>query len=154
MLSGTFYQKIRKLNKNLKIACGGNSSTPAGLFYVARGEYGTEDVGICAVDKNYLPEQPIYDNAGHKVKGGWRRAVKILIKMRLVDKYEAQEVFGTSFDIPVLKGSIGQDPVLSQIADIEARRLYKEGKLDDAGKAVLRREDILNMSEDLKAARR
>lgn len=94
MLAGTFQSKLRRLNSNLRIYCGDNSARPAGIFHVVRGEY-TE---LCGVDKNEVPEHSIFDANGAHIKGGWRRALKILIKMGLVDRRSAQKVFRTNLN--------------------------------------------------------
>ena len=91
MLAGEFERKLRKLNPNLRIFCSDNSSRPAGIFTVKRGEY-TE---ICGIDKNYLPEHITYHEDGRIARSGWRRAVKILIKKGYIDRKEAEKVFNT-----------------------------------------------------------
>lgn len=92
MLAGDFERKLRKLNKKLRIFCGDNDARPAGIFQVIRGEY-TE---ICGIDKNYVPEHSIRAPHGAHIKGGWRRALKILIKQGLIDRSKAEKVFRTT----------------------------------------------------------
>ena len=91
MLAGDFERKLRKLNKKLRIFCGDWDTRPAGIFHVVRGEY-TE---ICGIDKNYVPEYSIMAPHGAHIKGGWRRALRILIRKGLIDRRQAERVFNT-----------------------------------------------------------
>lgn len=91
MLAGDFQRKLRKLNPNIRIFCSNDDSKPAGIYIVIRGEYKE----ICGIDKNYLPEHIQYDENGRIVKGGWRRAIKTLIKKGFIDKKKAESVFST-----------------------------------------------------------
>jgi hypothetical protein len=91
MLAGDFQHKLRKLNPKLRIFCGDNDARPAGIFRVVRGEY-TE---ICGIDKNDIPEHSIFAPHGAHIKGGWRRALKILINMGLIDRTKAEKIFRT-----------------------------------------------------------
>jgi hypothetical protein len=99
MLAGEFQRKLRALNKDLRIWCGDDSSRPAGLFIVQRGqgEHDNADyVEICGVDKNWVPEHVEYNANGTYHKGGWRRVLRILIQKGLVDRRHAERVFNTS----------------------------------------------------------
>jgi hypothetical protein len=90
MLSGTFAQKLRKLNKDVRIFCGDDSRRAAGLFIVLPdGEYQE----ICGVDKNQVPEWAIYDEKGRFIKAGWRRTLKVLIGKKLIDRKKAEKLF-------------------------------------------------------------
>ena len=104
MLAGTFQSKLRKLNPRLRIYAGNtDSSWPAGIYHVVRGEY-TE---ICGIDKNVVPEHPTRMPNGALLKGGWRRALKILLKKGLIDRHEAQKEFSThlGYKTPRFKSS-------------------------------------------------
>jgi hypothetical protein len=94
MLSGEFERKLRQLNKNIRVFCGNDDSKPAGIYHVVRGEY-TE---ICGCDKNWLPEHAQYNLDGSIRKGGWRRALKILINKGFIDRLEAQKVFNARLE--------------------------------------------------------
>jgi len=94
MLSCDFATKICQLNRKLRIACGNNSSRPAGLYIIINGE----EVNICGIDKNFIPEYIIYDKIGHIVKSGWRRPIQILIGLKLVNKNKAESLFKTKFN--------------------------------------------------------
>lgn len=99
MLSGDFERKLRKLNNNIRIFCL-DSNKAAGIFTVCRGEY-TE---ICGIDKNYIPERTIYDpETGRILKGGFRRALKVLIGKGYIDRKEAEKAFSLSFEYKVPK---------------------------------------------------
>lgn len=90
MLSGTFAQKLRKLNKDVRIFCGDDSNRAAGLFIVLPdGEYQE----VCGVDKNQVPEWTVYDEGGRIVKAGWRRTLKVLIGRKLIDRKKAEKLF-------------------------------------------------------------
>lgn len=95
MLAGDFARKIKKLNRNLKIACGNDSSRPASLFYVDR--QGHEE-SICGIDKNIIPEWPVMNPNGSYHKSGWRRTLRVLIGRGLVDRYEAEKLFRTDLN--------------------------------------------------------
>ena len=124
MLAGDFQRKIKRLNKHLRIFCGDSETRPALLYFskydMGLNEEETDFIEICGVDKNYLPEDPMTDGKGHIVKGGWRRAMKILIARKLVDKKKAEKLFNTSFDreamTPIDRDS---DPILRAIASAE-----------------------------------
>lgn len=91
MLAGDFQRKLRKLNSNLRIYCGDWDTRPAGIFHVVLGEY-TE---ICGIDKHVVPEHSVMAPHGAHIKGGWRRALKILINKGLIDRKKAEKVFRT-----------------------------------------------------------
>lgn len=90
MLAGEFQRKIRQLNRNLRIWCGDTNHLPAGLFHVARGQYEQ----ICGVDKNYVPEHTELAENGAIIRSGWRRTLRVLIKQRLINRRDAERVFG------------------------------------------------------------
>lgn len=95
MLAGDFQKKLRKLNPRLRIYAGNSDpSWPAGIYHVVRGEY-TE---ICGIDKNIVPEHSVRAENGAHIRGGWRRALKILIKQGFIDRLSAQKVFRTDLN--------------------------------------------------------
>ena len=95
MLSGEFERKLYKLNPKLRVFCSDNIYTPAGIFLLtSNGEY--ED--ICGIDKNYVPEHSEFNPNGTHRKGGWRRALRLLINRRLIDRWQAQRVFNTHLE--------------------------------------------------------
>lgn len=93
MLAGVFQRNLRKLNPKLRIWCGDDDSKPASIFYVKHGEFEQ----VCGIDKNWIPENTQFEESGAIKKGGWRRAVRILIQKRLVDRRTAERVFNTHF---------------------------------------------------------
>lgn len=94
MLAGDFQRKLRKLNPRLHIYSRGYNDWPAGIFHVVGGEY-TE---ICGIDKNIVPEYSVYKETGAHYKGGWRRALKLLIKQGLIDRRNAEKLFRTTLN--------------------------------------------------------
>jgi hypothetical protein len=89
MLPGTFARNLRKLNPRLRIFCGNDDSKPASIYYVKNGEEQT----VCGIDKNYVPEWIIWNEDGSIAKGGWRRALKILLQKKLIDRKKAERLF-------------------------------------------------------------
>lgn len=99
MMASDFQLRLRKLNPKLKIYCGDDDSKPAGIFIIRRGEHG-DDLGgsydqLCSIDKNWVPEHTEFAKNGSIIKGGWRRALKILIQKGLVDRRKAERLFRT-----------------------------------------------------------
>lgn len=95
MLSGEFERKIRKLNRNLRVYCRDNPRTPAGIFLL-QADGTVEDV--CGIDKNYVPEHSEFHPDGQHKKGGWRRALRLLINRRLIERRQAERVFSTHLE--------------------------------------------------------
>lgn len=122
MLSCDFERKLRQLNRNLRIFCGNEDIRAAGIYEVTKeGDY----LEICATDKNYVPEYPIFRADGGYIKAGWRRTLNVLISRKLFTKEKAQKVF--SYRIEGNRRPVR--PVIQQ------RSLAK--KLDDLGVKVL-----------------
>ena len=99
ILAGDFERKLRKLNPELHIFCGDWDTRPAGIFHILRGEY-TE---ICGIDKHYIPERSIMAPHGAHIKGGWRRALRILIGKGLIYRPKAERLFKTKLPYRVPK---------------------------------------------------
>lgn len=113
MLSGDFERKLTKLNRNLRIYCGNDSSKPAGIFTVLpNGDYQE----ICGVDKNYLPEHIVYNDKGFIIRSGWRRPLKILINKGYIDRHKAEKVFETYLEYSAPKPKRKQSSVASVTA--------------------------------------
>lgn len=91
MLSGEFERKLRKLNKELRVCCGDNPATPAGIYHVVRGVYEP----ICGAPKNWVGKWTTANPNGTLAHSGWRRILRILIQERLVDRRRAEKVFLT-----------------------------------------------------------
>lgn len=89
MLAGEFARSLRRLNPRLKVWCGDNDRMPASVFIVKNSEFEQ----LCGCDKNYVPEHTEFDAQGFIKKGGWRRVLRILIQLRLVDRRHAERVF-------------------------------------------------------------
>lgn len=90
MLSGDFIAALRILNPKLRVFSLGDNARAAGIYYLdASGAY--EDV--CAIDKNEIPEFPVFDENGRLAKVGWRRAVFILLQNRLTTTRRIRRVW-------------------------------------------------------------
>lgn len=89
MHPGDFARNLRILNRNLRIFCGNDDTKPASIYYVKNGEEET----VCGIDKNYVPEWIIWNEDGSIAKGGWRRALKILIDKKLINRSKAEKLF-------------------------------------------------------------
>jgi hypothetical protein len=110
MLSGDFARKLRILNRKLRIFCKNDDSKPAGIFQVIRGEY-TE---ICGIDKQYIPERSVLAENQTHIKGGWRRALRILIKKGLIDRPAAEKLFRTRLHYKTPRKKAQRNIVLGQ----------------------------------------
>jgi len=139
VLPGDFERNLKILNKSLRIFAGSDNSKAAGLFTVIDGEY----VQICGVDKNTVPEYPIYDKYGHILKSGWKRVLNILIKMKYINKFKALSVFKTG-SLYISKDIFNnQNYIDKYINDAEIRNFNRTGK------PGLTRNDILDISSVL-----
>lgn len=154
MFSGDFLRKLKKLNKNLTVMCGNDDTKPAGLYLMFYGE----PIHICGVDRNFVPEFPTHDVKGHIIKGGWRRVLNILVGKRLIDKYEAQNVFKTQIKRLNMTINVEEDATYRAMKQITEERMAQKGgsAVDKEGKLVpvYRREDFMNWRDVMKAARR
>lgn len=141
MLASDFAAKLRRLNKNLRIYCGDNDSRLAGLYHVVNGEY----KDIIGVDKNYLTEWPVQDEQGRILKGGWRRVVRLLIEQGLVDRRQAERVFGTQIigtrRPPTVSAYV--DPIEKQIQEAYTRGYLKTGK------PAMNKDDIMDIAKEI-----
>lgn len=118
MLSGEFERKLKRLNRNIRVWCG-DSNRAAGVYHIdSQGQYNE----ICGCDKNYLPEHTEFNEKGGILRGGWRRVVRVLIQMKLVDRRHAEKVFQTHFPYAVRKPTPpAPKPVNSAIEKIAGR---------------------------------
>lgn len=90
MLPGDFARKLKALNKNVHVYCRSNmNNRAAGIFHVVGGVF----TSICGIDKNFVPEHSVKEPNGNIIKGGWRRALKILIEKGLIDRKAAEWAF-------------------------------------------------------------
>lgn len=143
MFAGDFYQKLKKLNKNLVIF-GKDERYAAGLYLYVYGEF----IHICGVDWNELPERTVTDEKGHIILGGWRRVLKILIQKQLVNLYKAEKVFQTNLRHGLRKINVALDPTIQVLTEIMNRREAKDGT------SVLTRQDYMDFRDALKYIRR
>lgn len=92
MLAGDFLRKLRKLNNRLSIYCEDWDTRPASICHYKNGEYEK----ICGIDKHYIPQYAIMAPHGAHIKGGWRRALRILVQKGLINKKQAEKLFKVS----------------------------------------------------------
>jgi hypothetical protein len=122
MMASDFQQKLRKLNRKLHIYCGDDVTKPAGIYFVENGEY----MDVCGIDKNWVPEYQERYADGRIKKGGWRRALRILIKRRLVDRFHAERVFSTHLEYsPNDKVKHFEDPIQKRRREAKQRSVEK-----------------------------
>jgi hypothetical protein len=120
MLAGDFYKKLKKLNRHFVIICNENPKFPAGLYY----QTDWEQVHICGVDRNYLPEYTQWSGRFIE-KGGWRRVLKLLLGKGLVDRRSVYKVFGVDMSYGHRPASHRwEDPIEKALK--EARAIAKE----------------------------
>lgn len=122
MMASDFQRKLRKLNRKLKIFCGDDDTKPAGIYFVENGEY----MDVCGIDKNWVPEHQERYADGRIKKGGWRRALRILIKRRLIDRHYAERVFGTHLNYsPNDSVKHFEDPIQKRRREAKKRSVEK-----------------------------
>lgn len=142
MLSGEFQRNLRKCNYKLRIYCGDNEVRPAGIYKVNQvGEY--EEV--CGIDKNYVPELMTQRQDGLILKGGWRRAMNVLIKAKLVDQKVAEKVFKTRFDFKPRR-------VIVQYESDRIKHAIEKATVDNmvrTGKPALNRDQIMDFAKEV-----
>jgi hypothetical protein len=117
MLSCDFERKLRTLNRNLRIYCGNDDRMAAGIFVVSRKGDFTE---ICAADKNWVPEYPIFRPDGGYIKAGWRRTLRVLISKKLISKYQAEKLFGFKLEgnrLPI-RPRLQQDSIVKKLDNL------------------------------------
>lgn len=138
---GDFKRKIQRLNPKLRIIAR-DTGKPAGINLLVEGEY----VNICSIDKGEIPKESIRDSAGHYIKGGWRRAIKILIDKRLIDRRKAEQIFGCGMLAPNPQWSAEKDAVWQEIKELkEKRRRQNKG---------FSRTDILDMASIIRSSKK
>lgn len=131
MFASDFQAKLHKLNSKLKIYCGNDSSKPAGLYYVINGEY----IEICGIDKNEIPQYPIYDDQGHIIKSGWNRTLQILVKENLIDRKKAETLFDCHL-IRVLGPKIKDSEIKQRIKKAEQSGGWHKDDLAEIGSRI------------------
>lgn len=129
MIYGTFKQKLKKLNPNLRIFenCAA-TERPWGVYLVKH--QGMELEHVCGVNPIagmiYELTERRWD--GYILRQGWRRVLKVLIAKKMVDKRQAEKVFSTSFEGNRGKGLvIEKDPLTRAMAEAKERGRNKTG---------------------------
>lgn len=123
MLAGVFERKLRSLNRGLRVFCGDDARRPAGLSFF--NHFG-EETEICGVDKNWVPEHTEFQEDGRIRKGGWRRVLKSLIGVKLVDRRHAERVFGVHLEYGNLTvHKMAADPIAKALQEARQRGYEK-----------------------------
>ena len=146
MFAGDFYQKLRKLNRKLRIFCGEDDSKPAGLYYIANN---TEYVQVCGVDRNWLPEHTESHWSGRILKSGWRRPLRILIRLGLVERRKAESLFHTRFPYAKMStAKLQENPVHKMIQEAQYYgRLEAQKKYGVDAPGYMKPEDIAEIGK-------
>lgn len=130
MLYCTFYAKLRKLNRNLRIYGDDTAPTrPWGLYEM--GKWGEKLTHVCGISNTggmvYEWTERRWD--GYILRQGWRRVLKMLIKKNLVKSKEAAKEFGTSFEGNCGRGfTVEKDPMTRAMEEARARGYAKTGE--------------------------
>lgn len=142
MLSGEFQRKLRKCTRKLHIFCRDNPNRPAGIFKVNQF---SEYEEVCGIDKNFVPENTTVREDGLILKGGWRRAIEILIKQKLVDRHTAERVFHTHFDFRPRKVVIAYetDKIKKGIEKAYVENMVKTGK------PALKKDELMDFAKEV-----
>jgi hypothetical protein len=142
MLSGEFQRKLRAVNSNLRIWCSDQDFRAAGIYKVNRlSEY--EEV--CGIDKNFVPELTTQREDGLILKGGWRRAMNILIRAKLVDRRKAERVFNTRFDLKTRK-------IVIQYESEKIKKAIEKATVENmvrTGKPALSRDQVMDFAKEV-----
>ena len=91
----TWLQKLKRLNKSLRVCQFENSKHLPGIYYVDDKE---GIVDVCATDICWVPTYPKYDKAGALIKSGYRRVVFILLHAKLTTKEKVEQIWPSFFD--------------------------------------------------------
>lgn len=100
---------------------------------------------VCGVDKNYVPELTTQRQDGLILKGGWRRAINILIKAKLVEKRIAERVFNTRFDFRPRKITI-------EYESDKIKHAIEKATVDNmvrTGKPALNKDQIMDFAKEV-----
>ncbi len=143
MLSGDFLYALHVLNPALRVCSLGDNGRMAGIYYLDKeGHY--QDV--CAIDKNQIPEFPVYDQTGRLEKAGWRRAVFILLQNRLTTTRRVRRLWPGFFMRREPAAYVPPaDPVSARLADT-SKTLSSEEMLELA--KALRKKDSPQAQEE------
>ena len=129
MLYGTFKQKLKKLNPQLRIFQNCDPyERPWGIYLVKN--QGMELEHICGINPKagmiYELTERRWD--GYILRQGWRRILEILVKKHIIDKKKAESEFSTSFEGNRGKGfTVGIDPLTRAMNEAKAHGLQKTG---------------------------
>lgn len=144
-MTGDFQKKLKKLNKTLEVHCFVNSKNFPGLHYTDKTG---EKIKICSVayDGGWINEHSQYDNVGHVIHPGWRRAVLALLKHDITTPALVNKVFPGFF--------LRQDPTIKiETGDSIANAINKKKaeKMNLTGKDAFDKEDIREIASKIEA---
>lgn len=142
MLSGEFQRKLRSCSNKLRVFCGDNDVRPAGIYKV---NYLGEYEEVCGIDKNFVPELTTQREDGLILKGGWRRAINILIRAKLIETRIAERVFSTRFDLKPRK-------VVIQYESDKIKHAIEKATVDNmmrTGKPALSTDQIMDFAKEV-----
>lgn len=91
----TWYEKLRQLNKSLRVCQFSQSNHLPGIYYIDRQG---EVVDLCATDVEYVPALPVYDRSGRMIKSGYRRVIFHLMQLGLVAPQKVKRLFPGFFE--------------------------------------------------------
>mgnify|MGYP001281051686 CR=1 FL=1 len=91
----TWLQKLKRLNKSLRVCQFENSKHLPGIYYVDDKE---GIVDVCATDICWVPTYAEYNKAGALIKSGYRRVVYILLHAKLTTKEKVEQIWPSFFD--------------------------------------------------------
>lgn len=131
MMSGDFQLKLRKCNRKLRIHCGDNPNRPAAIYDPADAE-----IALVGIDKSLVPEFPVYNENGRMVKGGWRRAIEVLIKAGYVEKKRAEKVFGTEFNSRGPKPVFAENQIMKAVDEVRSHEKVNKLDLQDVAEMI------------------
>jgi hypothetical protein len=104
MLQHTWYQKLRRLNSRLRVSQYDCSTHLPGIYYVHERD---GIVDVCATDIGFVPPVAKYEN-NQLVKSGYRRAVNILLHLKLTTHDKVRKEFPGFFEARYPSSSLVQ----------------------------------------------
>lgn len=94
MLQITWYEKLKKLNPRLRVCQFESSYNLPGIYYIdGRGDI----IDICATDCGWVPAYPEFNVSGRLTKSGYRRAIFILLHIKMTTRDKVRKYFGSGF---------------------------------------------------------
>jgi len=111
----TWLQKLKRLNKSLRVCQFENSNHLPGIYYVDDKE---GIVDVCATDICWVPAYPEFNKAGALIKSGYRRVVYVLLHAKLTTKEKVKNIWPSFFD--------QRTPELSRVQTVSIHQRWSE----------------------------